>query len=256
MNPVTSSRPGVKPPPPDHELTYRKTNLAGFIHRNRLRAVFRMFERYVSPATTSWADFGCSNGFIMQEIVKLGRYSFARLAGFDVVAELLEAARAKGIPNARFDTFNLNAVQPVRETFALVTCMETLEHVGNLENAIANLVNHVEKGGLLLITAPNETGGPGLVKFFARMALRRNAYGDFFARGGRSDYVNALLHGGRIDRFREPARHGWGPHLGFDYRVMEAQIDARYVQSGILAPVARDRASLGMNFIYLYRRQA
>ena len=249
-----TTRASVKSAALVHEATYRKTNVAGIIHRNRLRAIIRLFSRYVSPNTTSWADFGCSNGFVIQQIVNLQKYSFARIVGFDAVPELVEGAREKDIPNAEFRVVNLNTVQPAAEKFALVTCMETLEHVGNMENAVANLVPHVEPGGLLVITVPNEVGLPGLFKFFARLALRRDAYGDFFARHSRTDYVKCLLTGASTRRFREPARHGWGPHLGFDYRVMEAAIDEFYIRTRILAPVAKDRASLGMNFIYLYRR--
>lgn len=237
----------------NHELTYRRRNIAGVIHRRRLDVVEWMFARYVDPATRSWADFGCSNAYVMQRIVQTGRYSFRRLAGFDSEQHLIEGARRRGIPNAEFFTFELNDVQKVGETFDLVTCMETLEHVGNLRNAIANLVVHVNRGGLLLVTAPNETGLPGTFKFVARLLLRRNPYGDFFARGGRVDYVKSLLTGGRIERFREPPRHGWGPHLGFDYRLMEDEIGL-HVRDGVLTRVARDRASLGMNLIYLYRR--
>jgi 2-polyprenyl-3-methyl-5-hydroxy-6-metoxy-1,4-benzoquinol methylase len=239
---------------PDHEATYRRANIAGIIHRNRLRAIIQLFRRHISPDTASWADFGCSNGFVIQQIVNLQTYSFARIVGFDAVPELVENARAKRIPNAEFRVLNLNAVQPATGKFALVTCMETLEHVGNMEGALANLVAHVETGGLLMITAPNEIGAPGLFKFFGRLALRRNAYGDFFASHSRADYVKRLFTGAPIRHFREPARHGWGPHLGFDYRVLEAEIDEQYIRTRILAPVAKDRASFGMNHIYLYRR--
>jgi 2-polyprenyl-3-methyl-5-hydroxy-6-metoxy-1,4-benzoquinol methylase len=154
-----------------HETTYRRRDLAGIIHRNRLRAVVRTFCRYVDSDTRSWADFGCSNGFIIEEIVKLKRYSFTRLAGFDNTPELIERAREKQIPAAEFHLFDLNAVVASPETFDLVTCMETLEHVGHLENAIANLVAHVRAGGLLLLTVPNETGLAGLIKYFGRLAV-------------------------------------------------------------------------------------
>jgi 2-polyprenyl-3-methyl-5-hydroxy-6-metoxy-1,4-benzoquinol methylase len=239
---------------PDHEATYRRANIAGIIHRNRLRAIIQLFRRHISPDTASWADFGCSNGYVIQQILDLKEYSFRRVVGFDAVPELVENARSRGIRDAEFRVFNLNTVEAAPEKFALVTCMETVEHVGNVENALANLVAHVESGGLLLITAPNEIGWPGLTKFFARLALRRNAYGDFFARHSRADYVKRLLTGAPISPFRQPPRHGWGPHLGFDYRVMEAKIDERYIQPGTLALVTKERPSLGMNHIYLYRR--
>jgi hypothetical protein len=36
---------------------------------------------------------------------------------------------------------------------------------------------------------------------------------------------------------------------------MQDEIDARYVSTGHLVPVAKDRSSLGMNLIYVFRRQ-
>jgi len=238
-----------------HESTYRKRNLVGLIHRNRLRAIQRAFLRHVDPATSSWVDFGCSNGFVIEEIVNMKRFSFTKLVGIDHSPELLDAARAKNIANAEFRFFDLNTVQAAPEQFDLVTCLETLEHVGNVESAIANLVEHVRPGGLLLLTVPNETGLPGLLKYGGRMAVRRNPYGDFFARGSRADYVMHLLTYRRIDGFREPGRRGWGPHLGFDYRRMRDEIEARYVKTGRLAPMAEDRTALGMNLLFLYRRR-
>jgi SAM-dependent methyltransferase len=237
-----------------HETTYRKRNPVGWIHRNRLRAVAATFDRYLAPSVTSWLDAGCSNGFIVETMLARKPGQFRRIAGFDNTPELIAGARGKGIPNARFEVFDLNLVQPATERFDLVTCLETLEHVGNVENAIANLVDRVNTGGLLMLSVPNETGLPGLVKLAGRAAVRKNPYEDFFAKGGRARYVSRLLLNRRIDGFRPGGRSGYGPHLGFDYRTMEAHVRDKYVDAGVLERHAREITTLGMNVLLVYRK--
>lgn len=237
-----------------HETTYRKRNPVGWVHRNRLRAVVEAFERHVPPAAASWLDAGCSNGYIVAEIVARRPGRLRRIAGVDNTAELIESARARNIPGARFDVFDLNRVQPATERFDVVSCLETLEHVGHPANAVANLVARVDDGGVLLLTVPNETGLPGLVKLAGRAAVRRNPYGDFFADGGRARYVARLLLNRRVDGFRRPNRAGYGPHLGFDYRTLEDHLHDAYVARGVLVPLARAHTTLGMNVLLVYRR--
>lgn len=237
-----------------HETTYRKRNPVGWVHRNRLQAVLRAFQRHVPASATSWLDAGCSNGFIIAEVIARDPAHFTRIVGLDHAADLVEQARARGIAGARFDMFDLNTVQPAQERFDVVTCLETLEHVGNVENAIANLVDRVQPGGVLLLSVPNETGLPGLVKLTGRALVRRNPYDDFFARGGRARYVMHLLFNRRIDAFRQPARAAWGPHLGFDHRTMQDHLRRACVERGILETRARETTTLGMNVLLVYER--
>jgi SAM-dependent methyltransferase len=239
-----------------HEITYRKRDLAGWVHRNRLEAIARAFSRHVGPSVGSWADFGCSNGFIIEQIVAQKRHAFGRIVGFDHVPELLDHARGKQIPGAEFQSFDLNRVSPADEQFDLVTSFETLEHVGDVQNAIANIVDRVRVGGRILFAVPNETGWPGLTKLVARACIRRNAHDDFFAAGGRRRYVMSLLLHQRIDGFRRRGMSGYGPHLGFDYRTMEEHIDHEYLQPAILARLEKKFTPLGMNVLLAYEKRA
>ncbi len=238
-----------------HETTYQKRNPVGWVHRNRLHAVVAAFDRHVAGDSLSWLDAGCSNGFIITEISTRTPGRFRRIVGLDNTPELIEDARTRGLPGAQFETFDLNRVQPAAERFDVVTCLETLEHVGNLENAVANLVDRVAEGGLLLLSVPNETGLPGLVKLAGRAAVRRNPYEGFFADGGRARYVARLLFNRRIDGFRKPGLSGYGPHLGFDYRTLEDHLRGVYVGSGVLEPCGREITTLGMNVLLAYRKK-
>ncbi len=95
-----------------------------------------------------------------------------------------------------------------------------MEHVGDVHNAIETLLASCKAGGALLISVPNELGLPGLLKYAARKVFRRRPYESFFRGQSEAGYVWRLLTGQSVSAFRDPAADGWGPHLGFDWRVV------------------------------------
>jgi len=239
-----------------HETTYKQKNLASLIHRDRLRVIRRVFQKYVPPAAGSWADFGCSNGFIVEAVVKTRGSSFTRIVGHDHKDELLALARQKNIPNVEFRLFNLNEIGDTVERFDVVTSFETLEHVASYQTAFVNLYNHLNDGGVLIVTVPNEIGFPGLAKFVGRMALRRNAYPGFFSDRGRMDYAKTLVTGGPIEAFRRPSPGGYGPHLGFDYRRLDDFVKEGFISTGKLVLAKVFFSALKMNVVYVFGRTA
>jgi 2-polyprenyl-3-methyl-5-hydroxy-6-metoxy-1,4-benzoquinol methylase len=237
-----------------HETTYKKKNLASLIHRDRVRVIRRVFSRHVPDTAGSWADFGCSNGFIIEAVVKTRAGSFPRIVGYDHKEELLALARQKNIPNAEFRLFNLNEIGDAVERFDVVTSFETLEHVASYQTAFVNLHNHVNDGGALIVTVPNEIGFPGLAKFVGRMALRRNAYPGFFDDRSPIDYVRALITRGPIESFRRPSPGGYGPHLGFDYRRLEVFVQEGFISTGKLSATDVFFSGMRMNVVFVFKR--
>lgn len=238
----------------NHEESYKKKSIASIIHRNRLTLIKELFSRHLPEEQVTWSDFGCSSGFIIEEIIKEMESNFSIIQGFDHSEALLELARARKIKNTEFDFMDMNEVSDPKSSFDLVTCFETLEHVGNLESAVTNLFNHVNEKGKLIITIPNETGFPGLVKLLGRSALRKNAYGDFFNGKSYSDYAFTLLKNDRIGHFRESGKPGYGPHLGFDYRNYEEIIQSDFIESGMFRLIEKGSANFRMNLFYVYER--
>ena len=104
--------------------------------------------------------------------------------------------------------------------FDVVTCFETLEHVGNLRNALDNLFSSCKSRGAVVLSVPNEVGIPGLIKYLGRKAVRRNPYGAFFENQSELRYFWYLITGQPIAAFRTAHVDGWGPHLGFDWRAL------------------------------------
>lgn len=239
-----------------HEATYKRRGVASLIHRQRLRVIQRVFSSHVPDTAASWADFGCSNGFIIETVVNTRPASFRRIVGYDHKEELLALARRKKLPNAEFRKFDLNLPGDVAERFDVVTSFETVEHVANYRAAFVNFYNHVGDGGLLIVTAPNEIGLAGLAKFLGRMALRRDAYPGFFGDRGKLSYAWALLTGGSIESFRRPSPGGYGPHLGFDYRRLDDFVKTEFLSTGKLELVERFFSALRMNVVYVFRRLA
>lgn len=208
--------------PTDHSLTYR-SGLRNLPHRRRLRAIVAALTRDGAPA--SFADVGCSNGYVTALIRDALRP--ARTIGFDHVEEHLERGRREH-PAIEFRSIDLNRPLPAgHETFALVTCFETLEHVGNLEQAIADLIALTEPGGTLFITVPIESGPRGLAKFLIKVGLFRYTLDELPPRRHRfMGYLGALVSNRSIASFRD-TRKGWGTHFGFEWRNVERILTAK-----------------------------
>lgn len=151
-----------------------------------------------------YLDVGCSNGFITNKIVS--KYCISQATGFDHNKDNLKIASER-YPDIEFK---------------FITCFETLEHVGNLENALINLINLINYQGTLLISVPVETGLIGLIKFLIKTIFysynlkeldnRKSIY---------FKYLFTLLSGKSVSQFRS-IRDGYGTHFGFDHKCIES----------------------------------
>lgn len=242
--------------PVDHESSYRGASPGAILHRFRLRAILDVLRTASLPEGGTLADFGCSNGFVIRQLRDACLPSDAwKLWGFDHSPHHLSTARKRGIPGTEFVEFDLDDPEgKLPDSFDVVLCLETLEHTGNYHTGIGHLASACKPGGYLLITVPNERGLPGLLKFFGRMVLRRESYSVFFAGKPRWPYVWALLTGADLSPFREPPRHGWADHLGFDVRRFEGHLREKLLGPGQFELVHRRRAAAGFGRLYLLRR--
>lgn len=238
-----------------HAETYQGFGFDKLIHRGRLRAILQVLgEARLGPAG-DWADFGCSDGYILDIVRSRLAGDGWRLHGFDHSLPLLEEGRKRGIAGARFEVFDLNRPdRRLANSFDVVTCFETLEHTGHFRNALDNLLGAARPGGLVVVSVPNEVGLPGLIKFTGRAVLRRNPYGDFFRERSALRYTLRLLVGADLEPFRIPAADAWGVHLGFDYRNFESYLRTRWLAPGTCELPRRHRPFPGFNLIYALRK--
>ena len=165
----------------------------------------------------SYADFGCSNGYVTERIRRLT--GAERVWGFDHLEEHLARGRRQ-YPAIEFSLIDLNRPNADLPGFDFVSCFETLEHVGNLEAAIGNLLAAIKPGGTGLVTVPIEIGPRGIAKFIAKLAYGYNLSELPQSRALQRRYATALLTGARVSRFRDE-RRAWGTHFGFDYRDVD-----------------------------------
>jgi 2-polyprenyl-3-methyl-5-hydroxy-6-metoxy-1,4-benzoquinol methylase len=210
----------------DHSLTYTKRDPKHVPHKIRLRRLFDIIDREMAgrdAAALTYADFGCSNGYLTN--LFSNRYRFGETAGFDHNADNLEAGRAY-YPDIRFERFDLGVRSPGLEQYDVITCLETVEHVGDLSAAIDNLTSRLRPGGgVLILTVPIEIGFWGLFKFLVKRFVYRYRLDELDGvTTGR--YLRALVSGRRISRFRR-RRQSWGTHFGFDYRDLDDLLQER-----------------------------
>ena len=240
-----------------HEKSYSKTNLVSIIHRNRLKEIIKIISKYFYKKDRGilWADFGCSDGFIIEQVQKsLKPIKFGKIIGFDHSHDLINFAKKRNLKNSTFEYFNMNEVQDSMQKFDLVTCFETVEHVGNQNNAIKNLFDHIKKDGLLILAVPNETGLIGIIKFLGRYILRLNPYGNFFDGKSRIGYFINLLIDKPISSFRNKNQIGHGPHLGFDYRETEKILNELFINDNKLKLIERRFTILHSNVMYVLKK--
>ena len=134
----------------DHALIYMDRSLKNWPHRQRLKEIPSVIRRegLAENRDLAYADFGCGTGFVTNIVADVLKH--AKVHGFDH-SEHLEVAKEK-YPSFEFGFFELNEQSDIGN-FDFVSCFETLEHVGNFETALSNVLNATIKGGTLLLTA-------------------------------------------------------------------------------------------------------
>lgn len=238
-----------------HAKTYEGLCFDKIIHKSRLRKLLNIFRNFQLNKEGIWADFGCSDGFILNHIRDSIVPDRWKLYGFDISNDLLSQAKKRGIPNSIFEKLDLNKVD-IRfpSLFDIVSCLETLEHTGNYKNAFKNIYLSAKVGGLIVFSVPNEIGFPGCIKFIGRKLLRKAPYRSFFNDSNEIRYFIALLTGEDIEAFRNPKSKGWGPHLGFNYKNLEKYMLTEYVKKGGCNIEKTQSSFLGFNKIYVLRK--
>ena len=204
--------------PYDHSINYRRKSIKSLPHRIRLKNILLYLEKEVNFTNKTYCDVGCSNGYITALIN--AKFKPAECHGLDHSEGHVNEGRIN-YPDICFNTIDLNHDQQSFKQYDIVSCFETLEHVGNLDKALENLLNITKKEGFLFIVVPIEIGFQGLVRFviktsFFKYNLNELSQEEHLYRS----YFLTLLRGGRISRFRDK-RQGWGTHFGFDYRDID-----------------------------------
>lgn len=213
----------------DHSLDYKKKKIYNTASK-RLDNIMNILEQEAEITGKEYLDVGCSNGYITALIAE--KFKPKSACGFDIVESNLAVAREK-YPHIEFHTFNLNQAHNIDRQYDVITSFETLEHVGNLQQAIDNLLELKAEQGFILIAVPIEIGWAGLLRVFWRTIKYGYNSGVCFKDFPQQDnlflkYVFSLLTGKRISQFRDRREH-WSPHLGFDYRDIDDRLNSKSI---------------------------
>jgi len=166
-------------------------------------------------------------------------YPPVKYSGFDANWENgLDIARKNfNNPSYEFHECHLPSDLEVRgETYDLVICMETLEHLPDelLDGYLEKL--RAASRGVMLITVPNETGLIFLGKFLIKLLVYREKMNP---RYGFCDVVNQVF--GRLERVVHD------DHKGFDYRDLVGTLSRDWDVKSMAIPFNRLPTSLGFS---------
>jgi 2-polyprenyl-3-methyl-5-hydroxy-6-metoxy-1,4-benzoquinol methylase len=153
----------------DHSLTYRYNKFFNLPHILRLFKIKLFFKNYYNKNSKFYLDVGCSNGYITNLLSN--NKNFTYVLGLDHNIENIKIAKTL-YPNINFDFFNLNIINEYKivEKFDIITCFETLEHVGSINNAIQNLIKlKKDKNSIIIISVPIEIGLIGIFNYFLKI---------------------------------------------------------------------------------------
>lgn len=202
----------------DHSLTYKTKSWKNYLHKVRLKKILNILDTQNFKSTYSYLDIGCSNGYLTDLIAR--RFNFSISKGMDHNNENLSVAQNQ-YDDIKFEYIDLNIpVADRAERYDVITCFETLEHVGNLENAIKQILSFVKSdGSFVLLSVPIEIGFAGIVKFIIKTI---SGYSVKELKNGTTylSYFTHLITNKNISGFRD-MRDGWGTHYGFDYREVD-----------------------------------
>ncbi len=211
----------------DHSLTYKEFKLRNLPHMVRLKRIRKILDanKIIFNGKT-YLDIGCSNGYISNLIQK--SYKFSCSKGMDHNIDNLEIAAQK-YHQIDFEFIDLNEFNNTKnEKYDLVTCFETLEHVGNLENGILSVLSFSKNESFTLISVPIEIGLIGLIKFILKKIHGYNL-GELPNHVSTFTYFKDLFLNRDISIYRDK-RNGWSTHFGFDYRNIDKYLSQNNIK--------------------------
>lgn len=209
----------------DHSQTYKKLSLRNLPHILRSSSIRRTVNRLSLPSSLSYFDIGCSNGYLTEQVASI--IGAENVTGWDHNSENIEKAKSL-YPDINFQYINLNISNSISKQAQFVTCFETIEHVGNVSEAIDNIDRMTVSGGKILYTIPIESGFIGAVKYFIKTRLFKYDLSEISTdKKDWKAYEKTLFKNGDIGLYRNK-REGWGTHFGFDYRTFEQELKSKY----------------------------
>ena len=122
--------------------------------RNLVPGRLSWMDRQIDWAGKRVLDLGCAGGFMAEALDARG----ARVTGLDPAGEAIAAARAHARAGGReiaYETGVGEALPYADADFDAVVCVDVLEHVGDLQQVLAETARVLRPGGLFLFDTIN-----------------------------------------------------------------------------------------------------
>ena len=171
----------VKAYPTRYSLEYKK--FPSYHRIKRLEKVASLVEG------KTLLDAGCSDGLFLKIVRELR--PDMELSGMDYDRDAIDYAKTLSDLDLRYG--NVESLPYENETFDTVVCMETLEHVNNLEKAVDEIIRVLKPTGKAIITIPIETGLIGTLKRIGRKILRREDTHEHFDEKILENYLSTKI---------------------------------------------------------------
>ncbi len=138
----------------DHmeKLYSSKNPLIKYVHMGRLKKIISLIPK---KKNMKILDAGCGEGQLLSMVSKKFGLFNPKLYGTDITAISLESAK-KRIKNAKFSLQDLKNLDYKDEFFDVIMCTEVIEHVPEYKKVLKEFERILKKGGLLIISFPNE----------------------------------------------------------------------------------------------------
>jgi 2-polyprenyl-6-hydroxyphenyl methylase / 3-demethylubiquinone-9 3-methyltransferase len=98
-------------------------------------------------------DVGCGGGIVCEPLARLG----AKVTGIDASNAAIKAAQEHAHQQNLMIDYKCMDIKNIAETFDLVTCLEVVEHVDDLNTFANDLSQKVKPGGVLVLSTLNRT---------------------------------------------------------------------------------------------------
>ncbi len=176
-------------------------------------------------------DIGCGAGLVAEPLARMG----ATVSGIDAGDDVIAAARAHAEAQGLAITYRAGDVLAFAEanpgTFDLVTCLEVVEHVTDVQAFVDAIARLLKPGGLLVFSTPNRTPASWAVLIAGAEKITR-----LIPEGGHSwrqfltpdELTQKLATAGlRADRLEGLS---WGPAKGFH---LSADLSVNYIGTAV-----------------------
>lgn len=145
------------------------TGIAGFIQKKRLEKIAAAMSKHPSSGK-AMAEVGCEEGNLLQFLGT--QHKGYQLIGLDISSKALEEAKTNLPPSTKLAEHDITSgPYPFETPLAYLICSETLEHIPNAEEAVANLAKSTQENTVVIITVPIEKHKNNIKKWLVRLRL-------------------------------------------------------------------------------------